>query len=263
MIRTRLKRAWSAIPDDILTDRRLSPTARLVLAYCLGRPADWDYYPAQIQSALGIGRDAWQAARRALETVGYLAQDRRRNPDGTWVWGLVVTDESDPETTGLSSTGLSGTGSASDGEGVDITHVHDAHGRAAACTPTADAAAAQQQKRKHPNRTPHGIEAWYPSEDAQAADIEAKHASDLIAAAVAAVKSQPNSQGKPTSPVPVLVAREIDRQQRDRDAAACRAAADEAHRAQLNAAPSADPAAVKRGAAILAAARRRNQESTA
>lgn len=97
-MRTQLSRPWPAVPDDVLTDRRLTPTARLVLAYCLGRPAGWEYHPQQICAALGIGRDAWRAARRQLEQAGYLRKERIRRADGTLAWDMLVVDT--PPSTG-------------------------------------------------------------------------------------------------------------------------------------------------------------------
>lgn len=73
-------------------------------------------------------------------------------------------------------------------------------------------------KRRHPDRTPHGIECWYPNEDAVANAIEEAHAPDLITAAVAAIKVRTNSAGRKTSPVPALVLEELERMGRAADA---------------------------------------------
>lgn len=105
---------------------------------------------------------------------------------------------------------------------------------AAACQPILGAAAGS--KRKHPDRTAHGIECWFANEDAEAASLEATHDPDQIVAAVLAIKARKNSRGNPMSPVPALVLRELEEAQRAAKAAEQRAAADAAYQARLIAA---------------------------
>lgn len=86
------KRPFSAVPDNILTNKYLSTTARLVLAYLVGRPENWTIYVSQVQNALGISESRWASARRELAAAGYLTQNRRQGADGRWVWRIVVCD---------------------------------------------------------------------------------------------------------------------------------------------------------------------------
>ncbi|MEW5890682.1 MAG: helix-turn-helix domain-containing protein [Pseudomonadota bacterium] len=260
-MRTRRTRAWSAVPDDVLTDRRLSPTARLVLAYCLGRPDGWEYHPSQICAALGIGRDAWRAARQQLERVGYLRQERIRRADGTISWDLVVTDT--PATTdGATSDGSSVDGGSVAGSSGDITYKEHSHSNRSSSSIRARtrarerergdpappaAAAAPQQNQTTPTPTPggkarrvraSGIVTWDPGDAAEAERLEAETSPDELAAAVAAVRAAGRE------PVPGLVAMELDRRRR---------AAEGARRLATvtAAAPPPDPEALARGLALL------------
>lgn len=241
-MRTRRSRAWSAIPDDVLTDLRLSPTARLVLAYCLGRPDGWHYHSRQICTALGIGRDAWRAARRQLEQVGYMRQEQVRGEGGRWAWDLVVTDT--PASDGSASAGNPGAGGSSTGGAGDIAHVYVPDVDIAAAA--ADAAAPRVSP---PTPSPggkarrvraSGLVTWVPADELEAARLEAETPAEDLAAAVAAVRAAGRE------PVPGLVAQALERlrqrQQAEAAAAARRSAAAEI---QL------DPAAVARGARLL------------
>lgn len=90
----RLSRAWTSVPVDIMEERALSTTARLVLAYLIGlatRPG-WIIYVGQVRAALGLGEYAWTQARKQLEQAGYYWSERLKEDDGTWVWVHVVTD---------------------------------------------------------------------------------------------------------------------------------------------------------------------------
>ena len=97
--------------------------------------------------------------------------------------------------------------------------------KAAVSSPPSAAAPLNNKKRRHPRRTEHGIECWYPNEDVLADKLEAETQGDELAAAVAGVRAQPNSQGKPsTSPVPQLVKDKLDERKAGRDKAAAEAA---------------------------------------
>jgi hypothetical protein len=95
--------------------------------------------------------------------------------------------------------------------------------RAPARGPAAAADPAIEQKRKHPRRTANKIECWYPSEDGPADGIEVHFPPEQIAAAVAVVRARPNSRGNRTSPVPALVAEELERVRREKENAEHRA----------------------------------------
>lgn len=94
----KLSRPWVAVPVDIMEDRTLSTTARLVLIYLIGlasRPG-WVTYVRQVRAALGLGEYAWTEARKRLEVAGYYWSERHQEDDGTWAWIHVVTDIPSP-----------------------------------------------------------------------------------------------------------------------------------------------------------------------
>lgn len=105
-----------------------------------------------------------------------------------------------------------------------------------------------------------GIECWYPSEDQEADAIVAAHDSDAITAAVATIRQQLNGAGKRTSPVPALVLAELERQQRERDAAVRRAQEDTELR--VRAISEIDPVAQAKGQQLLPATLRARLSQT-
>lgn len=90
------KRPFSIVHDDILTDLRLSLQARTVLAYLLGRPANWTIYVIQVQKALGISEKVWARARKEMTLAGYYQQRKLKQANGKFCWENLVTDT--PET---------------------------------------------------------------------------------------------------------------------------------------------------------------------
>ena len=78
--------------DRVLEDTRLSPTARIVAAYCVNRPDRWKLGSANIRQALGLGLGMWSSARCQLIATGYLSHFRIRAPAGLWAWVFEVTD---------------------------------------------------------------------------------------------------------------------------------------------------------------------------
>lgn len=130
--------------------------------------------------------------------------------------------------------------------------------RAHACGP-ADAAAISStgEKRRHPRRTANGIECWYPLEDVSADTIENSALPEQITGAVAAIKARKNTAGKPQSPVPALVAEELERARRAVEAVELATAA--AQRQALPPTLVIDPAAAAKGEQILAGIRRKSK----
>lgn len=86
------RRAFSAVPDDILTDKNLSIEARAVLSFIVGRPEGWNYYVGQICRAMGVSETRWRRIRAEMQQAGYYRQTRRRGPDGRLVWDIEVSD---------------------------------------------------------------------------------------------------------------------------------------------------------------------------
>lgn len=86
------RRAWSAVPDDILEDNRISLDARAVLGWMVGRHPDWKLYIRQMQHILGMTEGKWKSIRKELETNGYYRQERVQLPSGKLYWRKYVTD---------------------------------------------------------------------------------------------------------------------------------------------------------------------------
>lgn len=116
---------------------------------------------------------------------------------------------------------------------------------------------ATEQKRKHPRRTANKIECWYPSEDGPADGIEAHFPQEQIAAAVAVVRARSNSRGNRTSPVPALVAEELERVRRATENAERSAAVRAKREAEERSLPP--PEVQKQRIAAIAAALRTGQ----
>lgn len=56
-VKIRKRRAFSAIPDDILQDTRMRTETRLVLGWLIGRPDGWEVRVKHVQHILGLSRD--------------------------------------------------------------------------------------------------------------------------------------------------------------------------------------------------------------
>lgn len=92
-LKVQKRRPFSAVPDDILTNKNLSLAARGTLSYLVGRPDGWIFYVRQIQSALGITENKWSSIRKELIAEGYYSQKRLQNELGKWIWVNEVFDE--------------------------------------------------------------------------------------------------------------------------------------------------------------------------
>ena len=84
---------FGVVPDALLLDRSLSLRARALLAYLIGRPADWTPVVGQLCSSLGITDFSWRGLRIELEAADILTSHRLTGSDGRFVWELVVNLE--------------------------------------------------------------------------------------------------------------------------------------------------------------------------
>ncbi|MGW7442565.1 hypothetical protein [Kitasatospora sp. NPDC054795] len=76
-------RAFTVLPNGLLQDRRLSYTARGLLADLLSRPDGWREDGRQMADSSPQGRGAVRRALKELKDAGYYRVDRVRMPDGT------------------------------------------------------------------------------------------------------------------------------------------------------------------------------------
>lgn len=86
------RRAFSAVPDDILTDSRLGWTARVVLSWMLGRSSDFKLNIWHVRKTFKLSEQQWLRARREMQAAGYFQQKRERDSQGKIKWLQVVTD---------------------------------------------------------------------------------------------------------------------------------------------------------------------------
>lgn len=91
-IKVKKRRAFSAIPDDVLQDTRMRTETRLILGWLLGRPEGWTIYVSHVQRTLGVSRPRWAKARKEMEALGYLSQSKYQDSGGKFHWEHIVSD---------------------------------------------------------------------------------------------------------------------------------------------------------------------------
>ena len=85
IIRTSPTRSYTALPNAIFRDTRMSLEARGLLAYLLTLPQDWTVKPPAVANATGVGIRRLYRMFRELRDCGYMArsgaQGRKANGD--------------------------------------------------------------------------------------------------------------------------------------------------------------------------------------
>ncbi|MFI0943196.1 hypothetical protein [Streptomyces sp. NPDC021020] len=114
--RSRHARGFTVLPNTLLQDRRLSYTARGLLADLLSRPDGWREDGRHMADTSPQGRLAVAKALRELTKFGYYRVERVRRPDGTFVSETHVYDS--PQ---------AGPGAVRPGSGRPATADHGAH----------------------------------------------------------------------------------------------------------------------------------------
>jgi hypothetical protein len=90
--RSRPARGFTVLPNTMLQDRRLSYTARGLLADLLSRPDGWREDGRHMADTSPQGRLAVAKALRELTAFGYYRVERVQRPDGTFVSQAHVYD---------------------------------------------------------------------------------------------------------------------------------------------------------------------------
>ncbi|WP_433890497.1 hypothetical protein [Streptomyces sp. CA-111067] len=90
--RSRHTRGFTVLPNAVLQDRRLSYTARGLLADLLSRPDGWREDGRRMADTSPQGRLSVAKALRELAAFGYYRVERVRRPDGTFVSETHVYD---------------------------------------------------------------------------------------------------------------------------------------------------------------------------
>lgn len=257
------------LPRALLRDSRLSFGARGLFAFLWDLPNGWSPCLEHLVKMTPEGRDAIRARLGELQRVGAIRiEAKREDEDGNtlprgqisgrrWVlasparWAIEAPLSVKGKIQ-LSENPIVGESPSKVLQGSKVLQEEAAAPRAhARGTDSAAASKGSNAKRQHPDRCRLGIECWYPSEDQEADAIVAAHDSDAITAAVATIRQQLNGAGKRTSPVPALVLAELERQQRESDAAVRRAQEDAELR--VRAISEIDPAAQAKGQQLLPA----------
>lgn len=78
--------------NRILTDTRLSPTARIVALCLVFGPDGARVGSEHVREKLGLGEAAWKSARRQLVDAGYMTHYRQQNSEGKLEWVIEFTD---------------------------------------------------------------------------------------------------------------------------------------------------------------------------
>ncbi|WP_153116906.1 hypothetical protein [Rhodocyclus tenuis] len=95
-IRVHRRQSWSSVPDAVLEAVGMSFGARLVLAWLLGRPTDWEIRIGHMCRVLGLTEKTWPRIRDELRAAGFFESERTRRKEGEGMgrfeWRNAVTD---------------------------------------------------------------------------------------------------------------------------------------------------------------------------
>lgn len=95
---------YTAVPNQIFEDQRLSMEARWLLGYLLSKPDGWVVRLGDIRKRGGCGRDKARAMVRELVEAGYAEKEDARKDDGKFNGlSLVIYDEPKSVENGASS----------------------------------------------------------------------------------------------------------------------------------------------------------------
>lgn len=261
------------MPRALFRDVRLTFGARGLFGFLWDLPEGWVLRLDHLVTMGPEGRDALRARLRELEHVGAVRIEAIRADGGRvagkrWVlvaadrWAIEAplskgtmqdSDSAEKRVSRSSAKPIIGKPDTKVLQGVKALQGEAAAPRAHARGPAVASAAPPAISKRRAKR-PSGIVTWTADDRPEAERIEQLHSADEIGAAVAAL----GAAGK--EPVPGLVARELERQQRERDTAERRAAAEAAHAVRLAAPPPIDLAARQRGEQLLAGIRRQRDE---
>lgn len=205
--------AFSVVPDAVLENLGLSFSARVALAWLLGRPTGWQVRVGHLCRVLGLTGRTWPRSRKELEAAGFFRQERRRGAGNQFVWVHVVTDA--PLYVAQASIPTNREDGSIPTVCRDAARIDAPRADIAAQRGTEQKAAAARRlpaDGKRRRERPSGIVTWSTDDAAEAQRIEEAFDVAAIAEAVASV----GRAGKDA--VPGLVAREIKRLRRNHDA---------------------------------------------
>lgn len=95
VVRRRRAERFVIVPADVvamLSTAKLTANAFAALCVLMSKPDGWRWSAAEIMAASGLGKDAWQAARRVLEAVGAITPGRPRVEGGRFAGSAFEVD---------------------------------------------------------------------------------------------------------------------------------------------------------------------------
>lgn len=82
---------FTIIPNSIIMNPNISWKAKVIMAYLLSRPDNWEFYRQEIETRATDRRDSVQSGIKELESNGYLARVPKRGDKGRmdgWEWHI-------------------------------------------------------------------------------------------------------------------------------------------------------------------------------
>lgn len=130
IIRRHLTASYTAIPNEAVTNTKLSIEARWLLIYLLTKPNNWVVRVGDIRNSGGIGRDKAYALMKELCDAGYIEKRESRSEDGQFGnIEYLVYDEPFPDLPDAVNTELSNNGSLQSTDTLDTSVSKDARDR--------------------------------------------------------------------------------------------------------------------------------------
>lgn len=80
------QKGYSRVPNSILERKDLSSTAKICIAWLIGRPSGWHLIINQMCAALNISERQWATAKKELIAAGLFEQKKIKKPDGKYEW---------------------------------------------------------------------------------------------------------------------------------------------------------------------------------
>ena len=78
-LRNKLTSNFTIVPNEIVSDNRLTMKAKAIFLYLLSKPDDWDFYIQHIADSCTDGKNAIQTGLKELEEHGYLMRKKKVN----------------------------------------------------------------------------------------------------------------------------------------------------------------------------------------
>tara|TARA_Y100000593_G_scaffold28009_1_gene55923 strand:+ start:49 stop:894 length:846 start_codon:yes stop_codon:yes gene_type:complete len=79
MIKGSVVPGFTAIPNEVITDGRITPVSFRVITYLLSKPGNWQVRVKDIQNTLSLGRDSVYNALNNLTDSGYISKVKMRD----------------------------------------------------------------------------------------------------------------------------------------------------------------------------------------